>query len=406
MNPLKSRLLSTTVVPIVVVAAGVAAADMLDRAIPNANAAAKAKPVQVAACNPCAAKKCNPCAAKKCNPCAAKACNPCAAKACNPCAAKACNPCAAKKCNPCNPCAAKRCNPCNPCGANACNPCNPCNPCGASAANFSAKCVIPRLQTASACNPCNPCAAKRCNPCNPCAAKACNPCAAKKCNPCAAKACNPCAAKKCNPCAAKACNPCNPCAAKRCNPCNPCAANACNPCNPCNPCGGAAAPEITKAEALAAYDCLMNEMQAAYAKSGNAFAAQFVKWRLYNNRPYVSDTHGGRLTNNYANAAAGNYGKFEKLGKFSKGAVLAKDSFTVNKAGRIGVGPLFLMEKMSAGFNKASGDWKYTLIMPNGQTVGVTGGKGSKAVGFCHECHIAVAEDQDSAMLLPEEFRK
>ena len=42
------------------------------------------KPVQIAACNPCAAKKggCNPCAAKKgCNPCAAKkGCNPCAAK--------------------------------------------------------------------------------------------------------------------------------------------------------------------------------------------------------------------------------------------------------------------------------------------------------------------------------------
>ena len=40
-----------------------------------------------------------------------------------------CNPCAAScsACNPCNPCGAacSACSPCNPCGA--CNPCNPCS---------------------------------------------------------------------------------------------------------------------------------------------------------------------------------------------------------------------------------------------------------------------------------------
>lgn len=35
-------------------------------------------------------------------------------------------------CSPCNPCAAQKapCNPCNPCAA--ANPCNPCNPCKAN----------------------------------------------------------------------------------------------------------------------------------------------------------------------------------------------------------------------------------------------------------------------------------
>jgi hypothetical protein len=101
----KTKLLSTTVLPMVAAAAVAVGSGLAMTAPAQANSfgqgiaaelpAAKARVggVQLAACNPCAAKApCNPCAAK--NPC-----NPCAAK--NP-----CNPCAAK--NPCNPCAAKK----------------------------------------------------------------------------------------------------------------------------------------------------------------------------------------------------------------------------------------------------------------------------------------------------------
>ncbi len=372
------------------------------------------------ACNPCAAKKacnpCNPCAAKKacnpCNPCAAKKacnpCNPCAAKKacnpCNPCAAKKacnpCNPCAAKKaCNPCNPCAAKKaCNPCNPCAA--ANPCNPCNPCAASASGGSLKCYIPRLRTAAACNPCA--AKKACNPCNPCAAKkACNPC-----NPCAAKkACNP-----CNPCAAKkASNPCNPCAAA--NPCNPCAAaNPCNPCaaaNPCNPCGAAAAaPELSEKELVAAYNCLYPEMQAGYAKAGIPAAKGYKKWaKRFSRVSYQSDTHGGRMVNNYSNSIGKKaYGKYEDLKKAPVGSVYIKDSFSVGKNGSLSAGPIFLMEKKPVGFDKANGDWRYYLIMPNGNLMGTTKGKNSAGVKFCADCHNAAAET-DFLYFLPEEVR-
>ena len=425
----RSKLLSTTVIQMCF-GAGLAAGS----ALVMANAAAAAGTTTGLA-NPDAVAKptagltwlaaCNPCAAKACNPCAAKACNPCAAKACNPCAAKACNPCAAKACNPCNPCRA----------AAACNPCNPCNPCAGGAASFSAKCQVPRLVTAALCNPCaakacNPCAAKACNPCaakacNPCAAKACNPCAAKACNPCrvaracnpcAAKACNPCAAKACNPCAAKACNPCaakacNPCAAKGCNPCaaaacNPCAAAACNPCNPCGPCGAAEAPELTTAEVRAAYDCLRGEMVAGYARSGMQTASFYKDWAIYNSQPYVSDTHGGRFVNNYANVVGSQkYGKYEDAGRMPVGAMMAKDSFVVRPDGKMASGPLFLMEKMPAGFSKESGNWRYTMIMADGAVFGTTNGQGSNNVRFCIECHAAVAEDQDSVFFLPEEYR-
>lgn len=284
----------------------------------------------------------------------------------------ACNPCAAKKgCNPCNPCAAKKaCNPCNPCGANACNPCNPCA--GAAGAT-SAACIVPRLAAA------NPCAAKKgCNPCNPCAAKGCNPCAAKA-----------------------ACNPCNPCAAKKaCNPCNPCAAA-----NPCNPCGGATIAEITGDEATAVYECLIGEMVAAYGKSGDPTAESYPAWQRYNAVPYQSATHGSRYVNNYANAvAAAEYGKYEDADPMPAGSLLAKDSFVVMPDGKTGPGPLFLMEKMAEGFNKASQDWRYTLILPSGAIVGTTGGAGSDNMTFCHECHTAM-EDQDSMWFLPDEFR-
>ncbi len=294
MTSYKSTLKSGTVIPAMMVAAGLLAA-----AGPNAIAKPRleTRDVQIAA--------------SPCNPCAAR--NPCAAK---------------------NPCAAN--NPCNPCGAK-----NPCNPCAAGG-SVSSKCVVPRLQSASA----NPCAAK--NPCNPCAAK---------------------------------------------NPCNPCAA-------------GGGAPELTRAEAKAVYDCLVPALKSGYGKSGDRDAASYAGWKTYNNQPYISGTHGGRFVNNYANRKARAYGKFEKAGRMPPGAVLAKDSFTVNAKGRAGAGPFFLMEKMGGGFNKVSGDWKYTLVMPNGKIVGKTNGSGSANVKFCYECHMSVAGDQDSMMLMPDEFRK
>ncbi len=347
-------------------------------------------------CNPCAAKKaCNPC-----NPCAAKkACNPC-----NPCAAKKasnpCNPCAAKKaCNPCNPCAAKKTsNPCNPCAAKKTS--NPCNPCAAK----------------KACNPCNPCAAKKAsNPCNPCAAaNPCNPCAAANpCNPCAASASG--GSKKCfiprlrkaaagNPCAAKkASNPCNPCAAKKAsNPCNPCAAS-----NPCNPCGAAAAaPELSDKELEAAYQCLYPEMVAGYAKAGIPAAKGYMKWATRFSRvPYESGTHGGRMVNNYSNSIGKKaYAKYEDLKKAPQGSVFIKDSFSVGSNGSLSAGPVFLMEKKQAGFDKKNGDWRYYMIMPNGTLFGTTKGKNSAGMKFCSDCHGLVA-DSDFLYFLPEEVR-
>ena len=68
-------------------------------------------------------------------------------------------------------------------------------------------------------------------------------------------------------------------------------------------------------------------------------------------------------------------------------------------------GALFLMEKMPDGFNHASGNWRYTMIMPDGSIFGTTGGVGAKQVQFCISCHLAV-EHQDHLFFIPEEYRR
>ena len=146
-------------------------------------------------------------------------------------------------------------------------------------------------------------------------------------------------------------------------------------------------------------------MAKGYAKSGNQWAASYQNWRNVAAQPYVSDTHGARYVNNYANdVGADNYSLFEEAGPAPAGTVLAKDSFMVRANGNVGAGPLFLMEKMESGFNADTGDWRYTLIMPNGRVIGTTGGKGAKNVVFCAECHLGV-EEHDSRFFLDEEYR-
>jgi hypothetical protein len=146
-------------------------------------------------------------------------------------------------------------------------------------------------------------------------------------------------------------------------------------------------------------------MVSNYSRSGAGAARQFVFWTNYATAPYVSGTHGGRYVNNYANAEAGSYGSYENAGPMPAGAVLAKDSFSVNKKGKVVVGPLFLMTKMASGFNGDTLDWQYQMVMPNGSVFGTTNGPGSAKVQFCADCHNAVAE-QDALWFLPEEYRR
>lgn len=153
------------------------------------------------------------------------------------------------------------------------------------------------------------------------------------------------------------------------------------------------------------YNCLKPEMVKAYKKAGVKEVRGYETWLNVASTPYAAATHGGRFVNNYADAHGDyRYKKYENAGVMPQGSTIAKDSFVVHPSGKVAVGPLFVMEKMGKGWRKSTGDWRYTMIMPNGSVAGRTGMKGM-SMKFCAECHSSVAPDQDHIMFLPEENR-
>ena len=120
--------------------------------------------------------------------------------------------------------------------------------------------------------------------------------------------------------------------------------------------------------------------------------------------PYESEQHGGRYLSNYGNTASRAYGRFEAAGILPPGAIIAKDSFSVNKDGQVMPGPLFIMEKMAPGFDAKSGDWRYSQIMPDGSILGISKGPGGENMEFCADCHARVAR-QDHLFFLPQKYR-
>ncbi len=158
---------------------------------------------------------------------------------------------------------------------------------------------------------------------------------------------------------------------------------------------------LAPGEAQHIYDIAIRSLTAGYARSGVTAAESYSGWRRYNRVPYLSATHGNHYINNYANETARAYGRG---GRLPVGSVIAKDSFSVTETGGILLGPLFLMEKMPNGFNYVSGDWKYSLIQPNGTLFGETNGPGSERVEYCISCHLAV-EGQDHLYFVPRAYR-
>lgn len=157
--------------------------------------------------------------------------------------------------------------------------------------------------------------------------------------------------------------------------------------------------------ALTVYLRVLDEMSAGYRLSGDKSAGSYRNWRRFNKTPYRSATHGERFVNNYANTIGRVYGRFEAVGEMPVGAMLAKDAFAVTAQGDVFLGPLFLMEKMPAGFNPASGNWRYSMIMPDGSVFGRTKGEGAARVEFCITCHRTAGEKNDHLFFVPVKHR-
>lgn len=163
--------------------------------------------------------------------------------------------------------------------------------------------------------------------------------------------------------------------------------------------------DLTDSAALTVYLRILNEMAAGYRLSGDQSAANYRTWRRFNKTPYRSATHGERYVNNYANTLGRSYGRFKRVGEMPVGAMLAKDAFAMTSQGDVFLGPLFLMEKMPAGFNPASRNWRYSMIMPDGSVFGRTKGDGSEKVEFCITCHQSAGEENDHLFFVPKKHR-
>jgi len=165
--------------------------------------------------------------------------------------------------------------------------------------------------------------------------------------------------------------------------------------------------ELPPAKAQSIYQSVEKTMADGYAPSRDAIAKNYPSWRRFNIAPYLSDTHGNRYVNNYANATAtkAGYGKLKAGQKMPPGAVVVKDSYTVTNKGEVFPGALFYMQKLAPGRSPATGDWRFVQILPDGSYIGDTVGDSPEDVGFCFTCHKAMAE-VDYLFFLPDEYRK
>jgi len=170
-------------------------------------------------------------------------------------------------------------------------------------------------------------------------------------------------------------------------------------------------PKVPNAAALggdraeSVYQAIRGQLSASYGKSGDPITAAYQGWRRYNRVPYRSPNHGERFVNHYGNAAAADYGKFEKLDPLPVGTVVIKDSFVVTRNGDLMIGPLFMMEKMQAGFASLAGTWRFMMLRPDGTPMGVTGGEGDANVRFCAKCHRDAGAKRDYLFFMPKEAR-
>ncbi len=145
-------------------------------------------------------------------------------------------------------------------------------------------------------------------------------------------------------------------------------------------------------------------MQALYARGEHPAVRQnWTKWENFARTPYIAETHGERYAVNLANdVAARVYGQYHELKEMPVGGIIAKPSFMVDAAGKAVPGPLYIMEKMPKGWNPATADWRYAMILPGGRTYGMTKGTNSAGMKFCHECHMG-AKDNDYLFFTEEE---
>lgn len=120
-------------------------------------------------------------------------------------------------------------------------------------------------------------------------------------------------------------------------------------------CSGGDARKTTK------MDTMMMEGKQMESDAASEFGALDVgaDWQSYtklNKAPFQSDTHGKRMVDTYVNDVG--LAAFKAGEDMPVGSIVVKTSKDSTDGSE---GPLFVMEKRAAGFNKEHGDWWFAI---------------------------------------------
>lgn len=170
---------------------------------------------------------------------------------------------------------------------------------------------------------------------------------------------------------------------------------------PCRvPAGSSAAGGLSGAAAASVMDCVMAYTH--YDASGHIFARDYPNWERRDAAPLQSPPHSDRYVAVYANERATTQSPQLSVGKPQLGAVIATPSFSVAEDGAVSAGPLVLLEKMQRGFLTYAGNWRYTVIAPDGQIVAVSKSLHHDDLPFCKTCDDAAGTAIFNALLSGE----
>ena len=155
--------------------------------------------------------------------------------------------------------------------------------------------------------------------------------------------------------------------------------------------------DLEDAEVQTLYDCILDKMRSGYGAAGGV-ASEYTGWQAAATLPAAPGPHGKRFLMTFVNETGfAEYVKYsDERGPMPTGTLIAKESFSVSKKGKVKVGPLFIMEKVAAGNADEFGNWVYSAYQPKGKAMKIK-------QKFCHGCHGAF-EDQDSLGYPDEDY--
>ena len=141
--------------------------------------------------------------------------------------------------------------------------------------------------------------------------------------------------------------------------------------------------DFTPEQIAALYDCVRDDLPAAYGAGGNAVAADYRMWGQATTGPFAPGVHGERFLNTFVNEIGYDtyirYTDDDEAFEMPVGTVIAKESYSL-RDGAPRIGPLFIMTRVATADSPDTDGWVYSAVQPNGQPMGIS-------QAFCHDCH-------------------